>query len=323
MSADIELLLPVYGRFRVLLEIAFATLIVIIVFGAIVAARSMADRRRNNDRRLVSPPDSGVGLISFVSNAQPAKRERFDSWFELAVRRSGLEASPIGVVAVMLLLATVLGAGLFIWKGQLGLAGLGIILGIGIPFAVVTIASRRYRKQLQMQLPDAYRMLAGSVRAGQTLEDAIEFYAEQGVKPLADEFKHTVGLMKLGMNPTAALQATAERVQLIDFDLLVSTVGLYTQTGGNLVLLLERLAESVRDRNQFRGQFLASTAQSRIVAIAIGAAAPLLLLVYLLAEPEHVQTFLQSPSGWSILAICAVMQMIGIIWLWQILKVDY
>jgi tight adherence protein B len=289
----------------------------------LVVSRSLAERRRLAERRLTSPPDSGVGLTKITSEPEPDLRTRFDTWFETAVRHSGLDASPLGVLAVMIFLATLFGGGVWLWKENLGLAVLGILLGLGIPLGVVAIASRRYRRQLQDQLPDAFRMIAGSVRAGLPIEEAIRFYAEQGTPPLADELKHTVGLMKLGLSPTAALQSTARRIRLMDFDLLVSTIGLYTQTGGNLVLLLERLADSVRDRNQYRGQFLAATAQGRIVAIAIGLAAPLLLLAYLLAEPEYVQSFMQSPGGWSIILMCAIMQAIGIVWLLQILKVDY
>jgi tight adherence protein B len=310
----------------VVAEIGFAILIMITVVAVILAIRSISDRRRENERRLIGAPESGVGLVPLATMMPQAKlgsRTRFDNWFDVAVRRSGLEASPTGVVAVMILAATVLGASLYIWKGQLGLAALGVAVGLAVPMAVVTIMNRRYRWRLQAEIPAAYRMLAGSVRAGQTLEQAIEFYAEQGAKPLAEEFAHCAALMRLGMSPAAALQSTAARIRLLDFDLLVSTVGLYTQTGGNLVLLLERLADSVRDRNQFKGQFLAATAQSRIVAIAIGIAGPLLLLVYLLAEPTHVQAFLQSPSGWGLMAICAGLEFIGLIWLWQILRVDY
>jgi tight adherence protein B len=306
-------------------EIALVFMVTIAVLAVILSVRAAGDRRKEADRRLIGGPESGVGLVPLAPVAPPPKgtRSRFDTWFETAVRRSGLDASPAGVVAVMILAATAFAAGLYFWKGQLGLAGLGVVVGLGVPLAVVAFQSRRYRSRLQEQIPDAYRMLAGSVRAGQTLEQAIEFYAERGPKPLADELAHTAGLMRLGMSPAAALQSTAARVRLLDFDLLVSTVGLYTQTGGNLVLLLERLADSVRDRNQFRGQFFAATAQSRVVAIAIGAAAPIMLLVYVLAEPEHVQTFFQNPTGWAVLAGCFVMEVIGVIWLWQILRIDY
>jgi tight adherence protein B len=166
-------------------------------------------------------------------------------------------------------------------------------------------------------------MLSGSIRAGQSLEDAIGFYARHGVQPLAGEFEYCAALMRLGLSPAAALQSAAARVRLLDFDLLASTVGLYTQTGGNLVLLMERLADSVRDRNQFTSRFLAATAQSRVVAIAIASVAPLLLLGYALADPDHVQAFFNNSTGWTLLIGCAILEVIGVVWLWQVLRIDY
>lgn len=299
--------------------VALVSLVIILTIGYAAGRQTPASRRLE-----VASGESGIGLLP-TKPVAPEKglSSRFDTWFEGAVGRSGLEASPTGVIAVMILLATVLGGGVYFWKEQMGLAALGMVLGFLIPLAVVAFAARRYRWKLQQQIPDAFRMLAGSIRAGQTLDQAIEFYSERGNKPLADEFAHCAALMRLGMGPYAALQSTANRVRLLDFDLLVSTVGLYTQTGGNLVLMLERLADSVRDRNQYYGQFFAATAQARIVAFALGAAPPLMLLVYALAEPEHVQAFFASPRGWTVLAICGVLEVIGIIWLWRILKVDY
>jgi len=303
-------------------EIGFVVLVSITVLAITLSPRPVRDRQREGDRRLrAAAGESGVGLSSAAT--PEGVRSKFDDWFETAVRRSGLDASPAGVVAVMLLAATVLGSGLYFWKEQLWLAGLGVILGIVLPFAVVAYYHRQYRWQLQNQLPEAYRMLAGSVRAGQTLEQAVAFYGDRGSKPLADEFAHCAGLMRLGMGPAAALRSTGTRVRLLDFDLLISTVGLYTQTGGNLVLLLERLADSVRDRNQLMGQFAAATAQSRAVAIAIGSAAPMLLMYYALAEPEHVRAFFSSTTGWAVLACTAVLEVVGLVWIWQILKTDY
>lgn len=308
-------------------EIVFVTAVMVAILTIIFSIRAVRERQTTAEKRLADiAPESGVGLdrMPSITPAPPTgTRSRFDNWFENAVRRSGLDASPAGVVAVMILAATILSASLYFWKGQWGLVALGIVVGVGIPLAVVAIAHRQYRWRLQEQIPDCYRMLAGSIRAGLTLEQAIEFYSERGVKPLTEEFAHSSALIRLGMSPYAALQSTANRIRLLDFDLLVSTIGLYTQTGGNLVLLLERLADSVRDRNHFLGQFFAATAQSRIVALAIGSAAPLILLAYVLYEPEHIATFFASKSGWAILAGCAILEIIGVLWLWRLLKIDY
>lgn len=310
-------------------EIIFAVLTSMVVFGVILLLRSGSNRAETVRPNRDDSDDSGVIALSKDPITLIPKPEasgagaRVDRWFDRAVLRSGLDASPAGVVALSSLLALVLAAGLYFWKQQIGLTLVGVILGVAIPIVVVAILQGRYKRQIQDQLPDALYLLAGSLRSGLTMEQALEFFSQRGNKPLADEFKHTVGLMRLGSSVTAALRATADRIGLLDFDLLVSTVGLHAQTGGNLALLIDRLAASVRDRNQFRGQFRATTAQARIVAIAIGAAVPLFLIAYVLFEPEHVAAFFASTTGWTILIGCVVMEIIGVFWLWRVFRIEY
>ncbi|OWK35261.1 type II secretion system F family protein [Fimbriiglobus ruber] len=305
------------------LELGLAVLAVALVLAVGLGARAAGERRRSAIERRLAVSDEGTRLTATPDAVPTGRVSRFDQWFSTAVHLADLDASPAGAAAVMLLAVVVLGGGLYLWKDSIGLTGLGITLGLGVPLAVIVFRARQFRWRLQELIPDAFQTLAGSVRAGQTLDQAIEFYAARGPQPLANEFAYCAGLIRLGMSPVAALRSTARRICLLDFDLLVSTAGLYAQVGGDLVALLERLSESVRDRNQFRGQFFAATAQARIVAIAIGAIGPIILLVYLLAEPEHVATFLAAPGGWALLAGCAVLEMIGAVCLWYILRVDY
>ena len=271
---------------------------------------------------------SGILLKGTEVTLTPAEQpngvfDRFDRWFERAVRWSGLGASPAGAVALMCLLAVAFAAGLHLWQERTGLTIFGGLFGLLVPLLAIAILQGRHRKALQNQLPDALYLMSSALRSGQTIEQAIDLYAQRGNKPLADEFQYTAGLLRLGWSPTAALQATAPRVGLLDFNLLASTVGLYTQTGGNLALMMDRLAASVRDRNQFRGQFAAQTAQARTVAIFLGGAAPIFLLAYALFEPDYVQSFFESPRGWLTVAVCLLMEVIGVIWIWKLLKIDY
>ncbi len=72
----------------------------------------------------------------------------------------------------------------------------------------------------------------------------------------------------------------ADRVRLPDFKIFVSTVGLSYQSGGNLALLLDRLAVAARDRIQFLGYFRAATALGRTAGIVLGLAMPVLVIAY-------------------------------------------
>jgi tight adherence protein B len=315
-----------------LIEIVFAIVATAIVMVVVFVIRSGMDRRRQSEQaRVFGDDDSQSGIL--LRGDQPVTLvkapentglgARLDRWFGTAVGRSGLDASPAGVVALMALMGLVAGVGLYLWKGRIGLAMFGVGVGVAIPFVVIAVMQRRFKRKLQDQLPDALYMLAGGMRAGQTIDQAVQLVADRGNKPLADEFKHTAGLLKLGMTPSAALKATADRVGLLDFHLLASTVGLYAQTGGNLATLLDRLAASVRDRNQFRGQFMATTAQARVVSTVMAAAVPLFLLAYILFEPEHVQVFFESPGGWTLMIGCLVLELIGLVWVWRLFRVQY
>lgn len=298
-----------------LVELVFAAVVAGVVATVGALAQRSATVRAGRARRL--NPD--------IPASTPAvgRRGRLDGWFETAVERAELDASAGGVAAVMLLLAVALGGGALVWRGAPGLAALGVLLAVAVPMAVVALRAGRHRRAMQDQLPDAYRALAGAARAGLSVEQAVAFYADRGPAPLAAAFAAAAARMRLGEPPAAALRGVSDRVGLLDFELLASTVGLYAQTGGNLPTLLDRLADGVRDRNRHRGLFAAATAQARVVAIAVGATGPLVLLAYILTEPSYVQTFVNSPGGWLTLAGCFALEAVGVVWLWWLLRVDF
>jgi len=261
----------------------------------------------------IAPPD-----------AQPTNAlRRMDDGFSRMVARSDLKITAEQALATMFLTGIVVAAALYFWRGQLWLTTLGFLTGLIVIFGYIFLKQMGYARRLQQQLPDALFLIARSVRSGLSLDQAIEQASQQGIQPLAGEFKSAHQQIRLGISIPAALQLMGRRINLVDFDAFVSTIALYAQTGGNLPLLLDRLASSARDHNQFRGFFAAATAQSRITALFIGAAAPVLLLIYAIFEPEHLQTFFRSNTGWMILGGCLVLEIIGAFWLYRMLKIDY
>jgi tight adherence protein B len=298
-----------------------------LALGAFVGGTYLLERRRAHWARRLKGGDAGdSGVLVAKAPLQPPAEgwnDKLDQGFERMVEYTGTGLTAEQALGLISMAGVVLGGAFYLWRDQLWLGLLGFLIGAGVPFTVFWLLRARYRRQLQEQLPDAFYLLARSLRAGLSLEQSLALSAEQGVKPLANEFRRCVGQVRLGLALPIALQMMADRIHLMDFNAFVSAVAFHRISGGNLALILDRLAAGTRDRNQFRGHLSAATAQGRITAIFLGLFGPIVLLVYALAQPAHVQAFFQSPTGWLAVAVALVLELIGTVWLYRLLRIEY
>lgn len=291
-------------------------------FGLFLAIRSMTQGWRGRQSPADSP-DSTPGLDLPTPAHEKSWHRRCDERFAQMTEATGLGLSPLEWTGAMLVISLGLAAGLYLWRGELNFALGGFVAGLAVPIFGLWLARRRVLTQIQKQLPDAFFFLARSLRAGLSFEQAMTLAATEGPQPLASELRRCADHLKLGLSPLAALQSAASRLQLPDFHVFVSVIALYTTTGGNLAQLLDKLAATTRDRNQYLGYFRSATALSRITAIAIGAAPPLLFLGYVFFEPDYAQRFFASSTGLVLLATAFGLESIGVVWLYLLLKVEY
>lgn len=248
---------------------------------------------------------------------------RIDTAFEQVIRETGLEWTAEQALGLMSLGGVVVAGFLLLWRGDLWMVALGLIIGMALPLAVYLFLRHRWRLRLQNQLPDAFFLLARSLRAGETLEQAMETVATHGTRPLAEEFRRGVERIKLGLNVPAALQGMARRLRLADFNVFVTAVTLHRNIGGNLMVLLDRVAASTRDRNQFRGYVRAATALGRITGVFIAAAAPVLFVGYSVWQPDFAARFTQSNAGIRALVVAGILEVVGAVWMYLLLRFDY
>ncbi len=297
-----------------------------LVLAFILIVRDVVDRRRAYwKQRWQQPADdeAGTTLATLAARRPPGWAGRMDRAFNVMVTRTGLQISAAQATGIMLLTGAVLATGVVLWREDYYLATAGLLLGFLVPLIYFLIMQSRWRQRLQDQLPDAFFLLARSMRAGLSLEQALALVGEQGVQPLAGEFRRCSEQTRLGLNVTAALRRMADHIRLTDLNVFVSVVQLHRQVGGNLSLLLDRVATATRDRNQFRGQFQASTALGRVTGFFISLAAPALLVIYLVLQPDYLIKFAQSPVGLAALAVAGVLQIVGAVWIFYLLRVDY
>jgi tight adherence protein B len=110
------------------------------------------------------------------------------------------------------------------------------------------------------------------------------------------------------------------RVPLSEFRVFATAVVVHRRAGGNLSLLTERMSKAAHDRQDIRNHMLAVTAGSRLSAIGMVLAGIIALVVLGWMEPEYIESFLKHPKGPWLLGASIILQVIGGIWVWKILK---
>jgi tight adherence protein B len=166
---------------------------------------------------------------------------------------------------------------------QLGIgAGLGILsmLAIGnvvlslilfatgmvLPYMYVKRKAGKRTKKFESQLPDTLVAVAASLRAGHSFAQAMSTIVKDGGEPAAKEFGRVEAETRLGRSTDDALQAMAERLASRNFEFVVLAVNIQRQVGGSLAEILDMVADTVREREQFSRKVKALTAMGRASA---------------------------------------------------------
>jgi len=249
--------------------------------------------------------------------------ERFDLAVENIILNTGLNVSAEQAMAWILFVGVLAAGGFYLARTEWWMALLGFVLGAGSMTGIIAFYHNRYRWKVRSQLPEIFTMLAQSTRAGLSLEKAIATIGQQRSILIAPELRRCTAQVDLGLSVVVALQSVADRLQLLDFNALVSLVALHQKVGGNLPMQLERLASNTREHNQFHGYLRTATTLGRTSAIAIGLATPVILMVYVIFQPEYTTSFFESTQAWTLIGVALGLEAVGLVWLNQILKIEY
>jgi tight adherence protein B len=173
------------------------------------------------------------------------------------------------------------------------------LLGAAVPLLVFFFRRGWVRRVYRRQLPDMLFLLARSLRAGRSVLQAFQLIGEQGVPPLSREFARMYRQLDIGIPLEQVVRGAAERLEIVDFNIFTSVVSLHATTGGNLPLLLDRLAVSTRDREQFEGQYRATTAMGRVSAGFIAAMVAVILVYYMFFQPTWAERLVDTSTGYA------------------------
>lgn len=240
----------------------------------------------------------------------------------LKLDRAGTRAAPAEVAAGLFggsVVAMLFGIAL----GSVFLGAFLVAIILGGAWMLLTLKARRRQSLFSEQLDTTLVMIAGTLRAGYGINQAIDTVAMEAEEPTNEEFQRVLTEVRLGKSLPEGLRSAGQRVDSEDFEWVVQAIEINTDVGGNLAEVLENVASTMRARTTVKRKVKALSAEGRISAVILYIL-PFLMLGWIrLANPGYLSEMTGSTAGRYMLVVAAMLLAVGGLWLRRIVRIVF
>ena len=258
---------------------------------------------------LALPDKRPVGFIHDLSEYM--QRFDFSEDLQLLILHAGSKATLGSVLGLSLLTAVAAGLVAHVMVGALPLDLAAVAAGAASRWGMLKLQKSRRLKKFNTALPDAIDLISRALRAGHSMNSAVEIVAQQSAEPLGAEFATVFQQQKFGIQFRDALLQLGDRVPSKDLQFLVTAILVQKETGGDLTEVLDRTSLIIRDRVRIEGEIQTYTAQGRLTGWILGALPILMLGVINLITPGYSHVLFHDPTGQKLLYAGATLIIVG------------
>ncbi len=234
---------------------------------------------------------------------------------------AGLKITPTQFM-LYTLLAMVVGFGLgYLFLKNLLYACVGPLIVIAAVAIMLDHLKKRRELKFTEQLPDVLAMLSRSLRAGHSMNSAIELVGNEVVDPAGELFKIAYEQQKLGLRIIDTLSNMTQRIESLDLRFFITSVSIHGDVGGNLAEVLDKLAETIRERLKIRRQVRVITAQGRLSGYVLGALPIIVFLGMNIMMPGYEELLFKEKLGNYMLIAAVILQIIGFLVIRKIINI--
>ena len=315
-------------------------LVFLVATGAVVGAYAAATyvpamlAGRRLERRLheVSAPDDdplpqATVVMRPIEGPLPsfdrlAAGTRMGSRLGTLIQQSGCRTTASAIVLMTLALSGAAGLLTLLIAPQWYVPLAAAVVGATLPVLFLMYCRSRRLKAFEELFPEALDLLSRALRAGHAFQTALGMVADEVKAPVGPEFKKTFEQQNYGLPLRDALDQMTERVPSLDVRFFVTAVLIQRETGGNLSEILDNLGHVVRERFKIRRQIRVHTAHGRFTAGVLLSLPPLLGVVLMMINPDHMNLLFHEKVGQQVLMVALVMQVIGFFWIRKVIRIE-
>jgi tight adherence protein B len=206
------------------------------------------------------------------------------------------------------LLAGLVSAAVF--KGTLMVLA-GMAAGGLVPFGVIWFKGRKRTRAFENQLPDMLITLAAALKAGHSFKQGLQTVVDEGRPPASKELKRVLTEAQLGRPIDESLTEMAQRLGSKNFEFVITAVTIQRQVGGSLAGLIDMVADTVRQRQQFIRKVRGLTAMGRAGSYVLMGLPFVIAAAITLMNSDYMSPLYYSSTGHKLIAVGFTMMAIG------------
>jgi tight adherence protein B len=180
---------------------------------------------------------------------------------------------------------------------------------------------RRRAARRDSQLPEALERLASAVRAGRSLGGALGAVAATTPPPLGSELATAAAALAAGAPVEGAVEAwRAGADPYGDLDLATTALARGARAGGEVARGCDRVAATLRERRELRGEARALATQARASAGVLTVAPIGFAGIVSMLEPGVLHFLLVTPAGLACLGVGLALDGLGALWMARVVE---
>jgi tight adherence protein B len=284
---------------------------------AIMVGKRIAPHTEQKKQVVVVAPGQEIPKISILHQLYVATEKiagSFNYWKRISFRleQANLPLRTAEVVYLQMGSAMLLAAivSLLLRLGSIA-ALISLAIGAAIPWMYVKIMAKRRLNAFETQLPETLITLAASLKAGHAFNSALNSVVKEGVEPTSTELSRVSSEIQLGMPSETALETMAIRMDSTNFGFVVMAVNIQRTVGGSLAEILDMVADTVRQRQQFSRKVKALTAQGRMSAYVLLGMPFFMALAIFALNQQYITILFTETAGQMMIAGALFMMAIG------------
>lgn len=326
------LVFPVWPPLAIL-GMAFGAMFLLVVAVGVLFARDQTaleqlkyyeqfHERDSDTDDLRNAAGGGLGAKMRETLEAVADQRGLTGFVRLHLERAGWPLRPNEYIYFHVLITSLAGVLLWVTTDSMLLAVIAIVLAVLVPILVVSSAIMRRTARFEGQLPDILSMIAGSLRTGWGVQQAIDLVVQEVGEPASSEFSRVQAETRLGMTLEQSLGRMAERLNSDDYRWTVAAIGIQRDIGGNLAEVLDIVAGTIRERAELKRHVTSLTAESRFSAVVLVVLPFFLMIAMWFVGRQYMSALLTNPIGWLSMGTGLLLLVIGAFWLMRLTKVD-